>query len=644
MTLPNDASDGTGNPTSAVGKQILRVAASFAGPALVAVLFVLLAALTWRKWADCFVDFGVQLYIPWRINQGDVLYRDLFYMSGGPLSQYFNALLFKILGVSFSTLIWANLAFAAALVGIVYRRFRAASNALTATILCLGLVSVFIFANYTTIGNYNYIAPYTHDTVHGVFLSILVIGLLADWLIRPRLHLACLAGLGAGLVFLTKPDIFVALMVTAAIALGMGWFGRPGRRFPGPSLTGFAAAFLLPPLCFFLLFLRVENWRDSLHSVVFGWVPLFRKVPHNVYYSRFSGLDHPVEHLRQMAGHFLCAGLLIAAYTILFRRLGRWTPRHLWWRWPVWLVLILPLLAGAWRFEWTSCGASLPLWCVAVIACLAWRLRIVARASPPASSGGVPPPACAPQFIYPLLWTVFALMMTAKMGVFCRVWHYGFVLAMPASLAAMYFLMWLLPGLLEERCQVPAKFLRAAFLPVLLVGFLFLWGYSEHMYSLKRQTIGSGGDRIVTFGPGLDVGDGVKAALDWMNQNLPPNATLAVVPSGVTLNYLTRRVNPTPCLFWDPNLLAVYGTKEMTARFEARPPDYVLLAGGNHDDWDIAYFGSDPRDGAEVMDWIRKNYRAVCVIGREPLRDRQFGLEFLKYAPPPGATAIAPNH
>jgi hypothetical protein len=631
MTHHNDASDGMGNSTSAAGGKNLRVASAFAGPALVGMLFVLLAALSWRKWPDFLIDFGVQLYIPWRINEGDVLYRDLFYMSGGPLSQYFNALLFKVFGVSFSTLIWANLAFASVLVAIIYRRFLAVSDSLTATAICLGLVAAFIFANYTAVGNYNYIAPYTHDAVHGVFLSVVVIGLLTDWLTRPRLRLACLSGLGAGLVFLTKPDIFLALMMTAAATLAIYWFGRPGRRLPVRSLAGFGAAFLLPLLFFFLLFLRVEDWRTSLHSVVFGWVPLVGTgVPSNPFYLRFSGVDHPADHVRQMAAHFLCAGLIIGTYAILFRRLGRWTPRQPWWRWLVWLVSVLPLLFWAWWFDWTSCGASLPLWCVVIIACLVWRLRRAAR---------------DPQFTFPLVWTVFALILTAKMGLSCRVWNYGFVLAMPAFSATVYFLMWLLPGLLEERYQAPTKYFRALFLPVLLIGLFFLWGYSEHMYSFKRQPVGQGGDRIVTFGPGVDQRGAVKIALDWMNQSLPANATLAVVPTGITLNYLARRVNPTPCLFWDPNILAVCGQKEMTARFEAHPPDYVLLVGGSHNEWNVPYFGSDPGDGAEVMDWIRKNYQGVMVIGHEPLRDDQFGLEFLKHAPPPaGVTADSPKY
>jgi hypothetical protein len=635
MAPPNDATDGPGNSTSDASKKNVPVAALFCGAVVVGVLFVLLAAVTWRKWPDCFVDFGVQLYIPWRINEGAVLYRDLFYMSGGPFSQYFNALLFKIFGVSFSTLIWANLAMAAALVAIIYRRFLAVSDALTATTICVGLVTVFIFANYSSIGNYNYIAPYTHDAVHGLFLSILVVGLLADWLVQPRLRLACLAGLGAGLVFLTKPDIFLAVMVTAATTFVIGWADRGARRFLTSSLAGFAAAFLLPSLFFFLLFLRVEDWRSSLHSVVFGWVPLLgTSVAFNVEYSRYSGMDHPADHMQEMAMAFLSSGLIIGVYAMIFRRLGGWTPLQLWRRWLIWLVFILPLLIGAWAwgYRWISCGASLPLWCVTVIACLAWRLRLAAR---------------APQFVFPLVWTIFALTLTAKMGLLCRVWHYGFVLAMPAFLAAVYFLMWLLPRMLEEVYQTPAKYFRAMFLPALLIGFVFLWQHSAFLYSFKHQPVGSGGDQIVTFGPGphMEQGDSMKIAVDWINQNVPTNATLAVVPQGITLNYLTRRVNPTPCLFWDPNLMAVCGQKEMTESFESHPPDYVLLVGGSLSDWDLPYFGSDPSDGEEVINWIRKNYKGVVIIGYEPLHDGNFGLEFFKRLPPSaGATPVSPNH
>src|SRR5271168_3214365 len=90
-------------------KTSLRRDALFACVVIGAV-FATLAVKTWRKWPDLIIDFGAQLYMPWQISTGAVLYRDVHYLAGGPLSQYYHALLFKIFGASFLTLVMSNLA------------------------------------------------------------------------------------------------------------------------------------------------------------------------------------------------------------------------------------------------------------------------------------------------------------------------------------------------------------------------------------------------------------------------------------------------------------------------------------------------------------------------------------------------------
>src|SRR5262245_19376343 len=67
--------------------------------ALIAVAFVFFAWRSWRTWPDLLIDFGNELYVPWRITEGEHLYRDIAFTMG-PLSQYFHALLFRLFGVS----------------------------------------------------------------------------------------------------------------------------------------------------------------------------------------------------------------------------------------------------------------------------------------------------------------------------------------------------------------------------------------------------------------------------------------------------------------------------------------------------------------------------------------------------------------
>src|SRR5437868_11709522 len=64
---------------------------------LVIGVFVFMTAWTWFGWNDPVIDFGRELYVPLKITQGKVLYRDIAYFNG-PLSPYFNALVFKVLG------------------------------------------------------------------------------------------------------------------------------------------------------------------------------------------------------------------------------------------------------------------------------------------------------------------------------------------------------------------------------------------------------------------------------------------------------------------------------------------------------------------------------------------------------------------
>jgi hypothetical protein len=581
--------------------------ASWIDLTIIAVAFVFAAAISWRKWPDILVDFGLQLYLPWRISAGDVLYRDLHYLSGGPLSQYFNALLFKIFGVSFRTLIFANLTILAATLILIYRRFVVAADRLTATTICLAIVLVFAFDEYVFIGNYNYIAPYSHEIVHGLVLSILAIAWLSDWVNKGKIRFALAAGFCFGLVFLTKPDIFLALAISATVAFALFFFTRDKTEFALKSLAAFLVAAVIPLLGFFLYFLTVENWRESLQLVIFAWWPLFQSVEKSPFYLWCLGLDTPVFHVRQMLIHFFSIGLTVALYAALFRKIRG--------KWMIQIALAVPLWAAAFLFNWLDCGASLPLLTLSLCLLLFANYKSLALER---------------ETLFPLLWSVFSLLLLTKLGLFSRIWHYGFALAMPAAVAAIYLLLWLLPRLLEKKYDVEPRPFRFAVCVAFMIGFGILFHQSASWYALKNLPVGQGGDEIVAFNPQIAPnGEGIKQAVDWIAKNTPPDATLAVLPEGTTINYLCRRVNPTPCLDWTPTVLSVFGQMNMTAAFEKNPPDYILLVERDTSEFGVGYFGQAGY-ATDLMQWIDKNYQPVRLIGHEPLQNGLFGIKILK--------------
>ena len=300
------------------------------GFAILLLAFVAGAVLSWRKWTDPLIDFGVQLYLPERLASGDVLYRDVMYLTGGPLSQYYHALLFRIFGASFLTLIVSNLAITAGMVVLIYRLFRAAADTGTAAVMGVGIILIFAFGQLIDMGNYSYAAPYSHEALHGLALSILTVSLLAGWLEARRPPILLGAGFCFGLVFLTKPDIFMALAICVAATFALGWF-RPRRTGSLlKSLAVFWSAVLIPLLVCFFLFWQAESWRPSLQAVAGAWQPLLAaSVAGNPYYQWCLGLDSPWLNLMKSAVYFLVVSGIVVLFAFLFRRISFFSPRRI---------------------------------------------------------------------------------------------------------------------------------------------------------------------------------------------------------------------------------------------------------------------------------------------------------------------------
>ena len=583
------------------------------GLIVVAITFATGAALTWRKWPDVLVDFGMQLYLPWKISSGSVLYRDAMYLTGGPLSQYYDALLFRLFGASLLTLVISNLVIAAGLLLLIYRRFLAASDAWTATIICLGITLVFAFNQHSDIGNFNFITPYCHEVWHGVVLSIVAIALLSDWVAKERIVFASGAGFCAGLVFMTKPEVFAALAATVTGALVLFGVTQGRGRFILKSLAAFMLAFLAPLIGFVLYFHRFEDWPSSLRSVAFAWVPLLSSsVAQGPYYKWCLGLDTPGQNLRAMFIHFLAISTIVILCAFLFRRsMDKPVNRLL----AVGVVALLLALASG--FDWVDCGRSLPLLGLALCVMLGARYKEL-------SQGPKEPP------VFPLLWGVFGLVLLAKLGLYSRVWHYGFALAMPAFAAAVFLLHWLLPQWLEKH-GVRRRFFCGAIWLLLMAGFVRLFVQSQFLYRDKTVVVGRGADEILAFDEKRNpAGAAIRMALPWIEKNIPPDATLAVLPEGIMVNYLSRRANPTRYFVWNPPELSVFGQAGMAAVFRDNSPDYIMLVHRDAAEYGAKYFGQQKEFGLELMQWIQAHYEPVLLIGDEPLRNSSFGIKILK--------------
>jgi hypothetical protein len=597
----------------------------WAGLAMVSFVFIAGAIFSWRRWPDLVGDFGMQLYIPWQLSGSAVLYRDAFYIAGGPLSQYYHAALFKIFGPSFLVLIISNLAITAALLLLIFQRFRRATDTLTATTIAIAIVVGFVFAQYTGVGNCNFLAPYSHEMVHGFALAVVALVLTSDWLVQKKNWRLVIAGICLGLVVLTKPDILLALLFTMLMVIAFCWWQSRSVQLVARASTLLALGTIIPLIICFLLFLRIADWRESLRWEFFGWVPVFADgVVNSSYYQWGLGLDTPFEHTRQVALYFLVCATVVTICAVIFNRTKKLNvPTR---RVTVGLTL-LGLVFAATKFAWVGAGAALPLIGLVTIVILWTQLK-----QRPADE----------KIIFPLVWTIFGILLLVKQGMFPRIWHTGFVLALPVFVSAVYLFLRLLPEFLEQRFRVPRQPMRIGALAVLLIALASLAAASEKFYTAKNLPVGPGADMVLANGPDGNAVEArnVNLALDWISTNLPPSATLAALPMGTMLNYLSRHANPTPCFDWTPPVLAVFGETNMTRIFTNHPPDFIALVEWQTYEYGGRYFGAEPGYGADVMTWIHQNYQPVALFGSEPLCNGLFGIKILKRRSPAGINEI----
>jgi 4-amino-4-deoxy-L-arabinose transferase-like glycosyltransferase len=591
--------------------------------AWLAVLIVGLCRWSWRKWADLYIDFGRELYDPWQLADGKVLYRDI-YLEYGPLSKYFNAGLFKVFGTSFQTLFLSNLVILAAFSVLLYRLIQEIAGRWAATVAVSVFLTVFAFSQYVEIANYNFVAPYSHEATHGVVLSFVLLFCL--WRCACGFHWRWLAaaGLSAGAVLLTKPDLALAVGgAVAAFALHLIFdraVSAPAKRRGGAAFVTGAA---LLPLAFFAYFLRHMPATEALKAVAGAWVPLFigAQVGDRPFDRFVMGTDAPGANSARALAHSVCYALVLSGFLVVCRYLGRYEVRGR--SKAAALVLgiggaVSALVAAvALRLEWLEAFRPLPLMMVLVLL-LSWALFVTGTAS-----GWM----TRPRLVIITCWAIFALLLLLKIILNARIYHYGFYLALPAALLLVVFAVATLGALVPQQARFTRLVWHTLLLALLVPCAANLLAISSDYYRAKRHAIGAGADRMLTYDTKVD---GRAAFLDKMlaycDQRLPPGATLTCLPEGIMVNYLLRRPNPSPAIGFGAGELSLWGEAHLLDTLRQHPPDYVMLIHRDHSEFGVGPFGKDRRNGMQIFRWVETEYRLLARVGALPFTTSKWGM------------------
>jgi hypothetical protein len=590
------------------------------GPLLIVALATgAMLAWTWHRCPDPVVDFGRELYVPWRITEGQVLYRDLNYFNG-PFSPYFNAAVFELFGTSLRTLKIANAAIIVGVALLLHQLvWRMSSSRIAAMTAGVTFAVVFGCGQLNENANFNFLTPYSHDLTHGVALSLLMVVSLAraSTATRRSTTWLALAGLLLGTVALTKAEVLLAAVGAAVVGVAaMLWIDRPAPRWVLAQIGLFVLCVLVAPLLAFALLAQAMPTSQALAGVTGTWQwagdPRLLRIS---YFRWTMGIDQPLANVKLMLYYAVLLGAIIAVPTLLalvvgrrFRGRGASVIAF-----ALAVMTLVTLMLATDRIRWSQISRPLPLYMLALGIVLVWQ---VARRR-----------VRAGDLALPLIFTALAGLLLAKMILRASVWHYGFALGMPAAIVLLAgWIGWIPNWIARASASSAAAWIaRAPALSACAVYLVVVLGASAKWMAVRTFWVGDGADAFLADERGAVMNE----AVNRVRALTSPDDTLTVIPEGNMLNYLARRVNPTRYQNFLPAEVMLFDEQKMLAELMDRPPDWIALVHADTRVYDAQYFGQ--HYARDIARWLEDNYvPATPIIGAYPFLSDQFGILLLK--------------
>jgi len=524
----------------------------------------------------------------------------------GPISPYFNAMLFRAFGVGLWTLVVGNFVVLAGLLALLYGVLERAARPASATLACCVVVALCAFGQYLPVANGNYVTPYSHEMTHGILFGLGGVAAVVRYGVTERFRWVFLAGAAVGLAFLTKAEVFLAGFgaVLAGVA-AVQWHVRKGHV---RAVLSLGAGMLVPPALAFLLLRTALPAATALGGTLGSWRYVFQ--------SEIAGLDYyrRIMGTLDIGESLLHIGMWSLAYVAVFGGAVAlaWAgaSKRYWLALAGFCGVAALLQANAFAIRWQDALYPLPLVMAAGLA-IAGK-RVLRRAGHRAIA----------QFAL----FAFALALMLKIMLRCCIYQYGFGLAMPALALFVVLLVDWAPAWLNRRGRGGIVFLAVS---------LAVLGVAVGMHLLvidsflARKTVVVGGDRdwLIADGERAKV---VNRTLALIEERMGTDQTFVAFPEGVMLNYLSRRPSATRYVKFLPPEMLMFGEEAMLEALRANPPDFAVLVHRDDTEYgrEYQYFGRDYC--RSIGAWLSSDYRLVARVGEMPFTGRGFGIAVLE--------------
>jgi hypothetical protein len=546
--------------------------------------------LTWAHWGDIQVDCGREVYVPYQILRGKLLYRDLWYPYG-PLEPYVSALLLKLFGEHLSVLYFLGLALA---IGCALVLFEVGKMLAGRAVGLAAALALLLQGFQPSI--FNYIFPYTYSASMGLLFALLCLVLtLRHVLGRPR-HNLMLAGLMAGLALLTKQEMGVACYILIAFVLLIEAAQQRSLRAVLCGLGTCVPGFLLNVVIYGWLF-----WMLTPSFVFDNWVGPNRYFirTYEAHLYAIAGLRfYPIEMtlLIVNAGVAVFLWFWIARFSAVGVGVGRF-----WWRFAAIVLLVIAV---------TLARHFAPLTMYVVLATLVYPrgMFFIGCAFFTYTLYGLRKRSTDRRLLAEAALAIFALTLAIR--VLAQIEPFGYSIFYDAPLVLTFIIA-------AGRCidiagrslavELRLKLLDSLLaMQVLMLAIVLIPGASRRMARLET----SWGDIYLQPAEATVA----RQIIEFISEQRRQGRRVALLPEMPMMYALTGTEAPSRLYTLQPGFLPPSQEKDYIANLKRADPYYIVLTNRNTSEYGVPYFGIDYDQ--KVYRWIEANYRVTGEFGR----------------------------
>ncbi len=584
-------------------------------------VFAGMLAVSWRRWTSPIADSGREMDLPARLLQGEWLYRDVHHIYP-PFAPYFNALLYRIFGVHLDVLHVAGIVCSVIIATLCYRIARRLFEPAEAAI---ATIAVIVFCIFKPAGNL--IQPYAFAALYACVCSLGVLLLTLRHAENCKKQELIFAGLLIGLAVITKQEF--ALAGAATVTAALFYLHLPALKSQISNLKKLISDLVLAALPAFLIAVPVYGWLFAK----LGWQTLvedchlfYTHLPPSLifYNAQRTGLDRPLLSVVQILGAAAVAFAALSFVVMLGdrrRKVLKWSATALGLSFVA--IALIKLIVGK---QWDGSPLrALPILLLMIIGIELWHVRRSNVATEPCNSL----PSIRKQSRFIIAVYSFAILARVALRVPSGGAFGGFFL--PTSLILFCHLFWrTLPNAIErwtsDEVSVRRTLLfgRALLIVTVLIGAITFGIRYRKNFSVEIRA-----ERGHFFAPKV-TGSEIIEALDFIRIATQPNESIAILPEGSDLVFLTGRRMPLRHQILIPGLMSEQDELKAIAQLQQDRVRYVLIVNRPMREFGQEAFGRDFY--TQLGGWIQGNYRLVRIFGHSQSIDPQIGepLFFIK--------------